>query len=525
MDQGASYKNRGLALLVVAGLLASAVAGCGGGGGATGGGSGGETSSKTPQQGGEMTVAQGEEVSTLEPLEAILPAELTVVAQVSEPLWRENLEGKLVPWLVEKYETSNDDKTWTLHLKHGIKFSTGQPMTSADVVFTLERAKKSAYWEGLLEGIVGLKAPDPYTVVISTAVPAAELPAILSQWSFGIEPKNLGGESEKEFASDPIGTGPFKVGAWKRGESLTLDKNQYYWVPNRPFLDTLVFKTVTDPDSRTSQLLGGQLDVVYSPPWARVEEIEQSPETEFGDFPMGFLKGLQVNARLPKFQNIKLREAINLSLDREGMVEAVLRGHGEPAASFVPPPITYHDPNLKPPEHNVEMAKRLLAEAVKEGAETSFTLSVPNEDDFWVTAAQVVQQNLEEVGFQVKIEKLDTSSWFERLEGGKFEADTGFIYSAVPTPTEIFGGYNAFEGQFTGADTTETEKLFGEVLSEPNPAKRRQIYYHLQQIVADEQWMMPVVYEPFSWAYRSDVGGLYVGRIGIPWFSEAGLTE
>ena len=502
--------------------------GCGGGGSSSGGsdtaGAGTEESA-APESGGTLTMAQGEEVTTLDPQLAILPAELNVVSQISEPLWRENTDGKLVPWLVEKVKTSQDEKVYTLTLKKGIRFSTGQEMTSADVLFTLEAARKSDYWESLLAGITKLEAPNPQTVVIANKEPAAELPTILSQWSFGIEPKNLSGKSTKEFASDPIGTGPFKLGPWKRGESLTLEKNPYYWQQGKPYLDKIEIKTVTDPNSRVSQLQGGQLELIYSPPWTQVEAIEASPETDFGEFPLGFLKVLQMNGQNPLFQNKKIREAVNISLDREGMVNAVLHGKGEPAGSFVPPPIEFHDPSLKAPEQDVEKAKELVAEAVKEGANPGFTLSLPNEDDFWVNGAQIVQQNLEEVGFKVKISKLDTSTWFENLETGKYDLATGFIYSAVPTPTEIFGGYNAFEGQFTKTDTTETEKLFSEALAEPDKAKRQQLYYELQEFVNNEQYVINVVYEPFAWAFRNSVQGLYVGNVGIPWLEDAGLSE
>jgi ABC-type transport system substrate-binding protein len=274
-----------------------------------------------------------------------------------------------------------------------------------------------------------------------------------------------------------------------------------------------------------AQLNSGQLDVISQPPWSQVEAIENSSETEFGDYPLGYNKLLFLNVRKPLFQNVKVREAVNLSLDREGMINVGMAGHGEPSAAFVPPPIEYHDPSIKAPEYNVEKAKELLAEAVKEGVDPSFTLSAPTTDSFFATATQVIQQNLEEVGFKVNILKLDGSTLFENLETGKYDAAPGFIYTPVATPTEIFGFYNSFEAQFTGGPIDETTKLFNEALSQPEKAERQQLYYELQELVAKEQAVIPVAYEPFSWALKKDVTDFYVGNVGIPWLYAVGISE
>jgi peptide/nickel transport system substrate-binding protein len=516
-----------LALLLLAGAVA--LAGCGGGSSSGGGntaneGSAGE-SSATPKPGGTLTLALNEEVTTLAPQQTVLPAETIESSQISEPLWQENLKGELVPWLIEKVQTSNDDRVYTLHLKKNVKFSNGQPMTSADVLFTLEEARKNEFWASLLEGITKVEAPSSSTIVITNAKPAAELPAVLSQWSFGIEPKNLAGESEQEWGQHPIGTGPFKVAAFKRGESLTLEKNPYYWQSGKPYLNKVVIRTVPDANGRVAQLDSGELDVIAQPPWAQVEAIENSSVAEFGKYPMGYNKLLFLNVRTPLFQNKKAREAVNLSLDREGMINVAMAGHGEPSAAFVPPPIEFHDPNIKAPEQNTEKAKELLAEAVSEGVNPTFTLSSSNEDSFFATAIQVMQQNLDEVGFKVQIQKLDGSSLLEALETGKYDAAPGFIYTPVPTPTEIFGFYNAVDAQFTGGPTDETTKLFNEALSDPSRAKRQQLYYQLQEVVEKEQAVIPVAYEPFSWGVNKHVENFYVGNVGIPWLYAAGISE
>src|SRR5262249_51943483 len=158
-----------------------------------------------------------------------------------------NAKNEVVPWLAAGFQKSAGQTVWDFQLRKGVSFSNGRPMTSADVLFTLEKARKSPNWESELAAIKAVIAPSPEKIVIETSQPFPELPAILSQWSFGIVPKNYGGVSEKEFAQDPVGTGPFVLGPWKRGEALTLEKNPHYWQHGKPYLDKIVFKSAPDP--------------------------------------------------------------------------------------------------------------------------------------------------------------------------------------------------------------------------------------------------------------------------------------
>lgn len=519
MNSGAQSKSWILMLVLVA-LAATAIAGCGGGA-STGGGSSGPKES-----GGTLNVGLAEEVITLDPLEAYSASDINVTSQINEPLWREDLNGKIVPWLVDKAVPSDGQRTWTLRLKPGVKFSDGKAMTSADVLFSLERARGNEAWESLTGGITKVAAPSASTVKITSSEPAPELPAILSTWIFGIVPKNLEGKSEKEFFQHPIGTGPFEFVSWKHGESITLARNPHYWQQGKPYLETVVWHAVTSPESRLSQLRSGQLDAIYSPSSSQFEAIESAPETEIGEYPEGYIEMLQLNSKNPLFKDKRVREAITMALDREGMIQAVLLGHGTPAGSFLPPAQPFHDPSIPAPEQNIEKAKGLLAEAVADGAPSpSMTILVPTEDDFWSTASQIAQQNLEEVGFKVKLQPMESSSWFEVLASGKFDATFAFGYSQTSSPAEMLGFYNGFNGFNTFVDTTETTELLAKALRTVNLEARTQIYNELQEVIWKEGYLVTVVNKPYSWAHRTDVDGFYVGVVGIPWLTEASLTS
>lgn len=509
-----------IAVLVMIALTAALLAGCGGGGSS----SAKEASSK-PIQGGTLNVTNGEENTDLNPLTSYVPADVNVISNIVESLWKENPEGKVVPWLVEKYEHSTDDRVWTLHLKTKIRFSTGKPMTSADVVFSLEAVKKSPVYGSLFSRISKIYSTSPSTVVITSEVPAPEMPLLLSQWTMGIIPNDFGGKSEKEFATHPVGTGPFKFVSWKKGESLTLVRNPYYWQPGLPHLDKIVFHTVEDPNSRASQLRGGELNMIYSPPWQQIASLESGPETKVGNKPLGLSYLIVLNVQRPLFKNIKTREAIDLALNREGMVKIALSGYGKPAGAYVSPPVYGYDPNIKAPEQNIEKARELLAEAVKEGVNPRFTLTVPKEIPFWATAAQIVQQNLDEAGFRVAIDKTDINTGGTEMEQGKADAFTILNYEPAGTSSELFAFYNAFKGNYAGADVAEMKRLLPEAQQEVNGEKRLQDYYHMQELVAKERNLIMVAFAPYVWAYRSNVIGYHVGKNGVAWFGETAFTR
>jgi peptide/nickel transport system substrate-binding protein len=526
MSAGARLRKHTGLVALVALMVVSAVyvAGCGGSDSSSSSSSSSSNSAGEAETGGTMRLSQGEEVASIEPLKSITPADINVVNSINEPLFKVNSEEKLVPWLVDSYQKSADQRVWTLHLKPGIEFSTGKPLTASDVVFTLEQARKSEFWEALLEGIQSVKASSPSTVVITNAKPAPELSVILSQWSFGVVPDNYGGVSEKQFAQHPVGTGPFMLTAWKPGETITLEKNPHYWRQGLPHLEKLVLQSVPDANSRVSQLRGGQLEAIMSPPWSQVDALESQPGIEVGHYPLGFVEYLTLNSRFPLFKNPRVREAVSLAIDREGIINAALNGEGKPAGAWVPPPIPDSNQNIKPDVQDVEKAKALLAEAVKEGADPSFTLIYTNVESFWITAIQIVQQDLEEVGFKVQLQSLDSASWNEASISGEYDASAINFYGTVPSPAEMFGFYNSSEGDYSGADTSVTTKLASEAASEVDPKKRQEIWYEAQEILAKEKFFVPICYAPYLWAYQDKINGIPVGYTGIAQYAEAGFT-
>ena len=524
----------GALVTAIALMVAVIVAGCGGssGGSSSGGGgtSGSGESEGKVKPGGTLQIADLGEALTLDGNAVVENNSVHVVSQIVEPLFMTNSEGKLEPWLAKSMKASPDFKTWTVTLREGVEFSNGKPMIAADVVFSLETARKSPVWGLLYEEIESVKETSSNTVVITTTKPAVSLESNLSlPFAGAIIPKNFGGESEEEFASKPIGTGPFMLASWKRGEALTLDKNPHYWKKGLPYLDKVVFHNVEDVNSRETQLRAGELDVIFSPDWSQISTLESDPSLHVGIFSLGPIDSLNLSQKSPIWKNPKVREAVDLAIDREGIIKAALAGHGEPGGSWLAPPLEYFDSSIKAPTQDIPKAKELLAEAVQEeGLDPKLTLTLRAGDSYDAIAAQIIQANLEEAGFKVTLQPLDESAQLARQEAGDFDAvNYGPLTSDMVDPSELAAFWQVTNGLYTFDPPLEGEfaKIAAKASTATDDSERRKLYYELQERVADRNAEIVLDYRPYVWAMQSNVAGFEVNVTGDPSLREVGFTE
>ena len=506
---------------VAAIVLAVLLAGCG-----SGSDSSTTAAGKQPGRGGSLTVAlAGGEVETLDPSTALGGGSITVLSQIMETLYKVNAKGENEPWLVTSAKTSNDGRTWVFNLREGVEFSNGKPMTAEDVVFSIDVARKSANYATLFEPFKTVKATSPTTLEITTTQPLPSMEAILTIWVAAVVPKNFGGVSEKTFAEHPIGTGPFELGKWEHGTAVILERNPRYWNPERPYLDKVTFKSAAEDNSRLAQLRAGDVSLIETPPAAELETLENTPGLSVSAGEPGLVQYVVINARSKKFQDPRLREAINLAIDRDAIIKTAMAGYGKLGASFLVPTLPYHDFGLQPPARNTAKATQLLSEAVADGAEPSFTLTVPAGDARYSLMSQIIQSNLEEVGFKVTLQPLEATALLTNLSEGKFEMALEALGAGILDPSENVALYLSTESFFTGAENETVSKLAEEGASEINHGKRREIYYKLQEEVAKENFLVTLGYEPPFWGRSDEVLGFEANALGQVWYADLGLPE
>ena len=162
---------------------------------------------------------------------------------------------------------------------------------------------------------------------------------------------------------------------------------------------------------------------------------------------------------------------------------------------------------------------------MKEGVNPSFTLLVPAEASFWINAAQVVQANLEEIGFKVSIDKRDNSTVFALAEESSFDALAVYNTLQVLSPIELFSFYVGVRANWSNASTTEIGKLFTKAQAETNEEKRVAMWHQMQKIIYEEQNIIPLTFSNFTWAFSNSVSGFYVAPTGIIYLEETSLME
>ena len=254
-----------------------------------------------------------------------------VFEQIMEPLYTVSKDGKtVVPWLATSYTLSPDKKTYTFTLRKGVKFSNGQPMTSADVKFSIDAARVEDQGWGFLDvAIKDIETPDPETVVIHTKYPWSPFLADIALFANGIIPKDYGGETKKEFYTHPVGTGPFMWDHWDKGSELVLKKNPNYWQKGKPYLDSVTWTTVGDDNTRELQLKGGQAQIDEFPPSPTMTKLQNTPGVKMTLFPSTRTDYMMMNETLrSRLDDVHVRRAISLAIDREAIVKSVLFAHG-----------------------------------------------------------------------------------------------------------------------------------------------------------------------------------------------------
>ncbi|MBS1677948.1 MAG: ABC transporter substrate-binding protein [Actinobacteria bacterium] len=514
------------ALLSAVVLMALVVAGCGGGGG-TGGGTSGTTggSDAKPQPGGTLRVAAAIEAINLNPFEAVETASEQVFMQILEPLFQMSPEGKVEPWLATGAKAADNFKQWTIDLRPGIKFSDGKPMTAEDVAFSLEKISKSAAWGALFEAVSKVKATSPTTVEVQMSKPFSDFEGILALPFAAIVPKNYGGVSGKEFSEHPVGTGPFELAAWKHGQTITLTKNPGYWKQGLPYLEKVVLTAPASDEARVLQLKGEQVDVIANVPTAQVAPLESTPGTRVQKSPYSIVNYFLPNVATPLFGNPKVREAVDLALDRESYNKAAQNGTGELGGSWLPKAVDHWDASLKAPTQDTAKAKSLMAEAVQEGVDPSFTLLIAAGDATATLGAQIIQENLEEVGFKVQIKPIDVSTKIEAESTGNFDAAIEGVATDVVDSAELVGYYIGSKAFFAQADTAEMQKLLNKARVVGDEGQLRKLYDEMQQYVADERELIVLDYSPAIWGERENVVGFRLNPVGLPVYAEAGFSE
>jgi peptide/nickel transport system substrate-binding protein len=498
----------------IAAVAALALTACGGG--SSDSSTGGDAASA---EGGDLTIARQADILSMDKTTTFDNSSIYVMEQIMEPLFMVSQDGTEVePWLASDYTISDDKLTYTITLRDGVTFSNGDPVTAADVKFSLDEATKTGAdgWGYINAAIDTVEATDDSTVTITLKYAWAPLLADLSLFSNAIIPENYGGKTAEEFYTAPVGTGPFVWDEWKQGQYVKVDANPDYW-GDGPHLDSVTWTVVPDANTRKLQLQGGQIDIDEFPDWSGFGSLQNAPGITATAFPSTRIDYVAFNQLRTPFEDVHVRRAIAYALDREAMVKTVLYGNGEPADSLLSPGTPFYAENPDAPSFDLAKAKEELAQSSQpNGFSTSILINAgdPNQ----VSVAQIMQSQLKELGIDLEINQLDATAQRAARNAEDFDMIILGWTMDIPDPDEWTSFAVDPEGgshsAYTNYNNPAVIALNKQAQAETDEATRADLYEQLQAMVADDAFAAYLYYSPYAYAMTDKVSGFEVTPLG-----------
>lgn len=369
---------------------------------------------------------------------------------VFEPLLRFGPDGASVePGLAEEWTYDEASMTWTFTLRDNARFSNGNAVTSADVVFSYGVWSTGFNFGGSFAQVAAVQAIDDRTVEFTMAAPDTVLPALLSGSIAGVMPADFAGMSEDEFYADPIGAGPYMVDEWSSGGRIVLVRNPHYYDETRPYFDEVVIEVVADESELARLFEAGQLDIVN---YVGIAGSGQYDDAALIVTPPSQVYHLSLNATRPPFDDAQVRQATATAIDYQSIADGPLAGFGEVPTGYLAPNLAgWAAPSGPYYSTDLAAARALLADsATPEGAHAELIYDAANGTD--ALLAQIVQANLAELGITVSLTGLETLAFLDRAF--TLDADmTLWSYGAIsPDISDPLGWIAGTGNLFTGAD-------------------------------------------------------------------------
>jgi peptide/nickel transport system substrate-binding protein len=437
-------------------------------------------------------------------------ADIWYMQQYYNGLTRFKPDNSIEPDLATSWTPSDDGLTWTFELRPNMKFSDGTPITGADWQWSLDRCRnpENGIWAFTMDAVDSVEASDTQ-VVFHLKVAAPYFLAATAMFNCVVMP---GSQVEaaggwENFMLHPVGSGPFIMKEWVKGDHMTLVRNPYYWETGKPILDEILIKTIPDDNARILALQKGDVDAINYPPFNRVTDLSKDPNIKVIQFPSTYTNFLTLNVRNKPLSDVNVRQALSYALDREAMIKTINFGVGQPATTYRTPGSLYFNDTLKGWPYDVTKAKELLAQAgYPDGFSTSMEIVGTNQTQTQI--ATLVQAMWAQIGVKLEIKKSEAGLVTTNYRAGDFDIQIHGWTDDIPDPSQ-FTAYamssEPIQFMHSGWVCEECDKLAAEGMNETDSAKRQAIYMQLQQLYNDNVPFIVMWYEPYLVMTRSNV--------------------
>jgi len=498
----------------------------------------------------ELTIGLSAEPSAMDPHFHNLTPNNSLLKHIFERLIDNDENQRLIPGLALSWRAV-DDTHWEFKLRPGVKFTDGSDFTANDVIYSYCRAPRvensPSSFAVNVRAVTGMEAPDPLTLVVTTAAPYPLLPneaatiAILSAKANGAGAVAFNREACKGVGTYPkteafnagtaaIGTGPFKLARFTKGDRIVLERNESYWGA-KPAWQRVTFRPITSAGPRVAALLAGDVDLIENVPVQDMERVRANPTFKVVqglsariiylhfDYVDDTPPGVGGTDGKNPFRDKRVREAISKAIDRDAIVARILGGVAVAAGELLPPTMFGANKDMTAPKADVEGAKKLLAEA---GYPNGFALTLGGPNDRYVNDAQVAQavaQMLSRIGLKTSVDAMTSSQFFARRTKRDFGfwlsgwlSDTGEMSGQIKplaaTPDKDKGWGTTNPG---GYSNSKVDALLDQALGTIDDTKRAALLAEASRVAMADYGVLPLHFEMTTWAMRKDLA--YTPRV------------
>jgi peptide/nickel transport system substrate-binding protein len=471
----------------------------------------------TPKPGGKVNMGIVADVQNFDPPIPGDNMSIWTMLNIYDQVVRVGKDGMSVdPCLAESWEISEDLLTYTFKLHQGVVFHDGTPVKGSDIAYCINRVAfaEESGWLVLFTAVDSVAAPDDATFVLKVKQPWAPMVANMALFAASIYPEAAHKAQGPALFEAPIGSGPFKFDSWQKGAAITLKKNEQYWLQGQPYLDEVVFSIIADANTRVVQLQAGDMDICSDVPYTQIETLDADENIDVQVAPVGRVDYIAINNKREPFDDLNVRKALNLAIDKQAIIDVVLAGKGQIAQSGLPRMFGWND-TIQPYPYDPEQAKALLAQSKTPGGFKT-TLGVTAGDAEHTAIATIVKDQLAQIGIEAEIYEGESAALYvDTFQGMDYDLVIQYHTTDTIDPSQItrYALVDRPDGTgalWTGYTNAETAELAQQALTEQDPEKRKELYFRIQQTTFDAAYIVYLYFPDSRTGIRKGINGFQI---------------
>ncbi|ODT81217.1 MAG: hypothetical protein ABS76_12265 [Pelagibacterium sp. SCN 64-44] len=439
----------------------------------------------------QLTIALSGDVPTLDPSKDTSPIGLNLRLNVYNALTELGRDGEVIPQLAESWTVSDDLIEWTFKLREGVKFHDGSVMTADDVVFTTQHvlADETSPVRAFLRLVAKVEAVDDTTVKFTLTQPYSMFDRQI-KYLYVMSRAYYDAKGDTGYATAPIGTGPYRLAEWVKDDRMVLEAFPDYW-GGEPAVKTGIFRPIPSDAARANALLSGEVDLVPSLPPSLMDMLSGNSDLKVEIAPGYRVSFLELDPTRAPFDNPKIRQAVDVAIDRVAIADQLLRGTGKATGIIIPPSNGGYDASFAPTPFDPELAKQLVQEAGYDG--TPIVIDYPNNNYPMANeVAQAIAGYLTNAGLNVQLNPMEFTAFFPSWVQNKLSSMYYFAFGSSQFHAETILATLYEAGGHLRHNNPEIDALVKAQRQEIDPVKKQEYISEAFRISNEDRQFLPL---------------------------------